>query len=348
MSDKQSPEHRSAWREALRRTLSARRVAEQLAIPVRVEIGQRGWYVIEQAALRDSVQRQVANSVRYQLQGLGVPGWPKVEVRAVPDSADELRLLVHDRPCRLPRDQVGEILRRLAGPECHSFSELQADHIGPGITGLCTAALHRRPSVLLEEKQTDFYADTLGRVDIAQPGLGWPPATPWLREVLIPVLDAGVSIGNTGAVASILAAGQLDAVPPAFIAERIIDQLRLNAVHIRLNGQTLRWLTTQETGPTTIFMSVREKLYAESGALFPDFMFVEDAELPSQTAAFGMNGLTTLPVKLPDRHPIQAVAACLESELRAHRGWFLSISVTEERFAQLRFACPEPGRRHLG
>jgi hypothetical protein len=341
LSEKQSPEHRLAWLEVLRRSLSTRGIAEQLAIPVRVEVGERGWYVIEQAGLRDSVQRQAADSVQYQLRGLGIPGWPKVEIRANPNSAYEFRLLVHDRPARLPGDQVGEIIRRLAGPECHSFAELQADHIGPGVAGLCTAALHRRPSLLLEEKQTGFYADTLGRVDIAQPGLGWPPAIPWLHEVLIPVLDAGVSIGDTGTVASILAAGQLDAVPPAFIAERIIDQLRLNAVHIRLNGQTLRWLTTQEIGPTAVFTDVREKLYAESGALFPDFKFVEDAELPSQTVAFGMNGLTTLPVKLPDSHPIQAVAAYLESELRAHRGWFMSISVTEERFTQLSFACPD-------
>jgi len=347
MSETQNPEHRPSLFETFRRGLNARIPGEEPVVPVRVEMGGHSWRRIERAALLDTARRQVADSVRRHLQALGIPGRPAVELQASLDTAEDLSLRVHGQPGRVPREQVTEILHRLAGPDCWSLAELPAELIGTGIAGYCSGAVHRRPSMLLGDEQTGFYADILGRTgpagpaDPPGPGLGGALAASWLREVLIPVLDAGVSIGDTGTVARLLADGQFDAVPPSYIAERIINELRLDAVHIRLSGPTLRWLTTQETVPDDVFAGIRERLYAESGALFPDFMFTEDPELPPRTVAFGLNSLVTLPVRLPDHDPVQAVAACLESELRTHRGWFMCMSVVEERFKQLRFACPD-------
>jgi hypothetical protein len=341
LSEKARPPQRSSWLDGIRRSRSGRGAGEQPAVPVKVEVSTRGWHLIGETGPQDAVLEKVADAVRHDLHALGIPGQPEVVLEPVPGASDDLRLRVHGRLCRVPAEHVAEILRRLAGQECPSVFELPPEHIGSGVAGFCTAAMHRRPSTLLGDEQLRCYRDTLGRVSTVRPDLVWPPAGQRLREVLAPVLDVGVSIGSINDVSAIVGAGELDAVPSGLLAERLIDQLRLAAVHILLDGQTLRWLTTQDPEPTDAFVRLREELYAESGAVFPDFVFSESAGSPPGTVMFGLNSLLTPPIRLPDHHPLQAVVACLRSALRAHRGWFFCTSVLQDRLEQLRFACPD-------
>jgi hypothetical protein len=341
LNEKPSPQQRPSWLESIRKSLSGRGADEQPAVPVKVEVSTRGWQVIRETGLQDAVLEKVADAVRHDLYALGIPGLPDVVLEPVPGASDDLCLRVHGRLCRVPAEHVAELLGRLAGQECPSVFELPPEHLGAGVAGFCTAALHRRPSILLGDEQLRWYQDTLGRVSPVRADLVWPPAGQRLREVLAPVLDVGVSIGSTSEVSAIVGAGELDAVPSGLLAERLIDELRLAAVHIRLDGQTLRWLTTQDPEPTDAFVRLREELYAESGAVFPDFVFSESAESPPGTVTFGLNSLLTPPIRLPDHDPLQAIAACLSSALRAHRGWFFCTSVLQDRLEQLRFACPD-------
>ena len=341
MSEKTSPQQRPSWLETIRRGLGSHGPGEQPVVPVTVEVSTHGWQIIGESGLQEDVREKAAGAIGHDLEALGIPGQPKVVLEPVPGASDDLRLRVHGRLCRVPAEHVAEMVRRLAGPECSAVFELPAEHIGAGVAGFCTAAMHRRPSLLLGDEQLRGYRDTLGRTGTPRADLAWPPASQRLREIVAPVLDVGVGIGDTSVVSAIVGAGELDAVPSALIAERLIDKLRLPAVHIRLDGQTLRWLTTQDTEPTDAFVRLREELYAESGALFPDFAFSESAGSPPRTVTFGLNSLVTPPVRLPDHHPLQAVAGCLRTALREYRGWFFCMSVLQDRLDQLRFACPD-------
>jgi hypothetical protein len=332
--------------QAIRRGLGGRAAGQrdkrgQPAIPVTVEVGLRAWELIKEARPQDAVRAQVASAVGHDLRALGIPGQQEIELRPLPDDPDDVRVRVHGRLCPQPAAQIAEILYRLGGPECQSVPDLPAGQVGPGIAALCTGAIQRRPSVLLGEDQLLHYRETIGGISVDQAGLGWPPGAERLRAILTPVLDTGVSIADAAAVASIVAAGEIDAVPPVHVAERVIDSQRSRAVQICLNSETLRALTTQEPEPTGAFSRLREELYTESGALFPDFVFAGVTEMPSGTVAFGINSLTTLPVALPDRHVFQAVAVCLAEELRGHRGWFVCMSVVEDRLKQLELICPD-------
>jgi hypothetical protein len=342
LSEMQSQGRRPALLEVIRRRLGSRVVAEHPAVPVTLEVGRRGWDLIEENKLHDDVLAQVADVLRNDMEALGIPGEPQAEMHPVPETADDdLRLRVHGRLRRLPAEQVTEILRRVTGRRYPSVSQVPAEQVGPALVAFCKATIHRQPAILLGEEQLGRYRDALGGISPARVGLGWPPSTEQLREVLLPVLDAGVGIGDVGEVAAIIAASDVDGVPSLQVAERVIDRLRLPAVHIRLNGETLRGLTTHETEPTGVFATVREQLYAESGALFPDFAFAEAAELPPGTVAFGMNALATPLTQLPDSDAFHAIADCLASELRAHRGWFISMSVVRQRLNQLKLAYPD-------
>jgi hypothetical protein len=341
LSEKTSPQPRPWWRETIRKGLSGHRPGEQPVVPVTVELSPRGWQIIGESGLLEAVRAQVAATVRHDLQALGIPGEPEVVLEPVAGTPDDLRLRVHGRLCRVPAEHVTEMVRRLAGLECTAVFELPAEHLGAAVAGFCTAAMHRKPSLLLGAEQLRWYQDTLGGAGPPRADLAWPPASQRLREIVAPVLDVGVSIGDTGEVSAIVGAGELDAVPSALLAERLIDQLRVPAVRIRLDGQTLRWLTTQDPEPTDAFVRLREELYAESGAVFPDFVFSESAAAPPRTVTFGLNSLVTPPVRLPDDHPLQAVAGCLRTALREYRGWFFCMSVLQDRLDQLRFACPD-------
>jgi hypothetical protein len=335
---------------ALRRRLSGPSADEQAragdrrqpVVPVVVELGMSGWQVIEQhAGLKDTVIRDVVAALRRHLRALGIPGHPEVQLRPIPGATDALRLLVHGRRCGQPNERVAEVLGCLAGTERRSLSEVPVQDVGQSIAAVCTAAIHRRPSLLLGPEQLRRYQAALGQAHDAGLSLAWPPSEQRLRAVLEPVIGAGVSIGDVQAVTPILVDGELDAVPSVYIAERLIDRLRGMTVQILLNAETLRWLSMHESEPKGAFAALREELFAESGSLFPDFALVQANELPSRTVAFGMNSLPTAPTRLPDRNAFQAVAGNLESELRAHRGWFVSTSVVEERLQQLELVFPD-------
>jgi hypothetical protein len=307
-----------------------------------VEIGTAGWQVVERRhGLQAAVARNVATAIRRHLRMLGIPGHPEVRLRPVADAADALRLLVHGRRCRQPDWRVAEVLGCLAGTERRSLSEVSIHELGPSVAAVCTAAIHRRPSLLLGPEQLRRYQAALGRAHNPGTGLVWPPIEQRLRAVLEPVIGAGVSIGDVTAVARIVADGELDAVPAVYVAERLIDELRGRAVEIHLNAETLRWLTTNESEPKGGFARLRETLFAESGSLFPDFALVQADELPSRTVSFAMNSLLTSATRLPDGRAFQAVLRNLEAELRAHRGWFVSIRVVEERLRQLELVFPD-------
>jgi hypothetical protein len=334
--------------QAIRRSLSGRGTGQivrtQPAVPLTVELDPLAFQRLEEARNLDAVRDCVAAAVGYKLQALGLSGEPRAELRPLadgPDGSAGFRLRVHGRPYLQPAAQVAEILRQAGGPGCRSVADLPSELLGPGLAALCTGAIHRRPSLLLANDQLRYYRETIGGLPVNEPGLGWPPGEERLRAVLVPVLDAGVSIADTRVVASVVSAGEIDAIPPGHVAERIVDSQRHETVRILLNRETLRSLTTQDAEPTEAFVRLRERLHVESGALFPNFVFTETTELAPGMVAFGLNALTTLPTPLPDSDPLLAVADRLATELRAHRSWFASIGVLNDRLDQLEFLCPD-------
>ena len=318
-------------------TPTARR---QPAMPVTVEVGRSVWHVIEKARLHATVRKDVTDAFRRDLKALGIPARPEVDLQSTPHVADGVRLLVHGRRCRQPEERVAQVLSGFAGSECQSLSDLAVEDVGSGVAAVCIGAIHRRPSTLLGPEQLDNYRAALGKVNTARALLAWPPDAKRLRGMLELVLDAGIGIGGFREVASIVADGELDAIPSEHIAERLINRLRATTLQIRLNSGDLLQLTAHESAPGGAFAELRETLYAESGSLYPDFVLAEASELRSRTVAFGINSLSTPPIRLPDHGPFDAIASFLASELRAHRGWFISMSVVEERLQQLELACP--------
>ena len=311
------------------------------ALPVVVEVGNSVWQAIEKAHLQSPVRQHVIDAIRRDVHALGIPSSPEADLRMTPHTADGVRLFVHGRRCRQPDERVAHVIGNFAGPECHSLSELDPGDLAPAVAAVCTGAIHRRPSKLLGPEQLGRYRALLEGANGARANLTWPPGEQRLREILEPVLDAGVSIGDVRGVSQILAEGELDGEPSAHIAERLIDRFRATTVQIQLNCDDLRWLTLQGNTAEGAFAELREALYVESGSIYPDFVFTETNELPSRAIAFGMNSLTTPPARLPAQAPLKAIAGLLAAELRAHRGWFISIDVVEDRLQQLELACPD-------
>ncbi len=311
------------------------------ALPVVIEVGNSVWQVIEQAHLQSPVQQHVIDAIQHNMRALGIPSSPEVDLRMTSHIADGIRLLIHDRRCRQPDEQVERVISSVVGRESQSLAEVGPENLAPAAAAVCTAAIHRRPSTLLGPEQLGCYRTLLEGIDVARAELTWPPGEQRLREVLEPVLDAGVGIGDIHTVAEILAAAEIDGEPSAHITERLINRLRATTVQIKLNNEDLRWLTLQESTAEGAFAELRESLYARSGSIYPDFVFTETSELPPRTVAFGMNSLTTTPARLPDRAPLKTIAALLAEELRAHRGWFISIDVVRDRLQQIELACPD-------
>lgn len=316
-------------------------ISPEPALPVVVEVGNSVWQAIEKAHLQSPVRQHVIDAIRRDVHALGIPSSPEADLRMTPHSADGVRLFVHGRRCRQPDERVAHVIGNFAGPECHSLSELDPGDLAPAVAAVCTGAIHRRPSKLLGPEQLGRYRALLEGANGAHADLTWPPGEQRLREILEPVLDAGVSIGDVHGVSQILAEGELDGEPSAHIAERLINRFRATTVQIQLNDDDLRWLTLQGNTAEGAFAELREALFAESGSIYPEFVFTETSELPPRAIAFGMNFLTTPLARLPDQAPLKAIARLLAAELRAHRGWFISIDVVEDRLQQLELACPD-------
>lgn len=310
-------------------------------LPVVVEVGGSVWQAIEKAQFQSLVRQHVVGAIQRDVHALGIPSDLDVDLRMTPDIADGVRLFVHGRQCRQPDERAAHIVGNAGGPECHSLAELDPGDLAPAVAAACTEAIHRRPSTLLGPGQLGRYRALLEGADAVGVDLTWPPGEQRLREVLEPALDAGVGIGDVHSVSRILADGELDGEPSVHIAERLINRLRATTVQIRLNGDDLRWLTSQGNTAEGAFADLREKLYAESGSIYPDFVLTQTSELPSRAVAFGLNSLTTPPARLSARAPLKAIAGLLVTELRAHRGWFISIDVVDERLKQLELVCPD-------
>jgi FHIPEP family len=348
-------EKQQPWRPAvvnvIRRLLSPQDHEEQRrkaaqgepTVQVTVELDTASWSAVErEKELREKVGRHVAAAVRHDLVALGIPARPAVDLRPSVGGTDGPRLLVHGRRCRLADERVAAVLGRFTGSDRRSLSELSPEELGPAVAAVCTAAIHRHPSILLGAEQLRRYqAAAVAKARADDPGVQWEPDDQQLRLVLEPVLDAGVGIGDVGAVASAMVDGELEGIPPALTAEDLIDELRASTVQIRVEGETLRWLTGRSGEDDGAFARLRESLYAESGSRFPDLDLVEASDVEPRTVCFGMNALVTPPSRLPDDQTILAVVRSLEPELQAHRWWFISTSVVRERLQQLELALPD-------
>jgi type III secretion protein V len=105
-----------------------------------------------------------------------------------------------------------------------------------------------------------------------------------------------ISIADKQIVMEILKEGLDKGEAQADITEDLIVALRPNVVEIQLTEATLRFLTSVDPeNKVGKFSMMREGLFYESGARYPDFQFVPNEGFKPNSFAFKINHLTLLP-----------------------------------------------------
>jgi hypothetical protein len=157
---------------------------------------------------------------------------------------------------------------------------------------ICAEIVKQRPATLFGAGQAEAYcANLVAPQDFSGQR---PPDVAWLRTVLAPVLDLGISIADRRAVANVFAAAA-DRTDPE-VVEELIAALQPDVIEIRMRRDNLRQMTCA-ANPLRgeLFTFVRESMFSELGVRYPRFHFAISPDMKPRSFAFLVNHLPMLP-----------------------------------------------------
>lgn len=263
-----------------------------------------------------SLENRLIQAAEQEIAGLmldlGIPGRPRVSISAkachAEDSHERLRLRVNHESLAFSNHLIRWLYSFLTGR--HGVAEENPDHLLGHMLDASrndpekfvkfvvlgsVEAIKSRPSMLLGLTGIGAYIDSL---PIPEQGLGkssqhWESAglLPLLRETL----DLRISIADRQTVAnSLIGFGERGV---AEVAEGLIAALRPGSVEIRLSPEYLRQIMASDpVNELNVFVSLRGRLFQESGLIYPAFRFMPDKAITHDGFAFTVNHLDTLPI----------------------------------------------------
>jgi hypothetical protein len=276
-----------------------------------------------------AARRDVAQVVTEYLTALGLPGKPTVDVTTAPVGDHPYRLLINGRPARCAGDELAGIVAS-AGGGAGELSAVPADRLPDVAAALCRAAVLSRPSILLGPA----HLDDLGR-RLAPSG-----SVELTKAALRLVVDTGVSLADRDLAAAVLA-DAVDALHPAELAEALIEALRPPVVSVLMEPGTLRRVTTVQPPDPGLFPQLRTRLYADHGVLGPGIRLISDDAVPAGHVAIRLNAITIAPRRLGAEEPLTDVHDALDTVLRRHASWLVSVTAVKELLEPLSWVLPD-------
>lgn len=314
-----------------------------LAVAVGLGTPLRG--LIGSDRLRGSIE-----SAFLELQrALGMPGDVSVSVAETRDAglpgASILNLRVNAKIARYPIDLLRLVHAYVAGsalpPEVtlrpviewlNQTGETNPALLVEFVVLACTEIAKLHPVLLL----TDGYVQEIQNRTAA----GLPEesrlSAGYIRQVLEPALEAGVSIGDADVALT-------DGEPrdARSVAELLISSGQTGEIEVRLPPEYLRTLSTASLADWHAgFQSLHEGMVNELGTPLPKFHFVVDEQLRPETFRFKINQILTPPVlglrideclvnETADR--VEALRVKARATLNAASGYPSSVAPLEKR-----------------
>jgi flagellar biosynthesis component FlhA len=248
---------------------------------------------------------EVASALATLLAELGLPGHPRVAVRATSGAGPLVGLRVNGRRCHYP-----PALERQLAP-------LAAEG-GPAavVAVLCAAAVGLRPGLLLDDAALLAWCAAAGM-----------PCTGAVPTVLRTVVGLGVSIAERSRVRGLLEeaaalAGTGSGPDPQDVAEQVLVALRPAELQIEVAPAYLRALTVEGwPDVATLVPLLRENLLEELGLPLPQLRLRRCDELPTGSFRFRINALPTAPIRGygPNRRLVLASPAMLRERFGSAR-----------------------------
>jgi len=265
---------------------------------------------------RDLVRR-LEHGVSNQLETLGLPGHPVIEVDAL-DAGELLphdrcfRLAVHHQPCRYSDELLQDVDSYTRGrplaPEATPaavlawLAPLAEAQDRQAVEFLATAALEAMatmPRLLLNMRSARAYLDALQSLEWRNTD-GTTADVPLDADQLLPilhvVLDQRISIADRTTVARVLRDSVAANRGAIAAAEDLIAALAPKRVEIQMPSSELREFTIAwEREGAEKFRFLRDGLFSELGLAYPDFAFLANDELKPGSVRFTINHLPTVP-----------------------------------------------------
>lgn len=158
----------------------------------------------------------------------------------------------------------------------------------------CADVASRQPGCLLAREGLRTYLARLADAEGVEARLGSNPDA--LLSVLRGVLDLGISIADTTLVSRTLSAPDEETASAIF--EDLVEALRPDVVEIQLREDYLMQLRHLEPdGEKKLLPFLREGLFQELGAIYPELRIVVDDDLKYQYFTIRINHVTSTPLR---------------------------------------------------